>query len=77
LFVTFTKFLQYIIFLLYPPSPILRIVSTGLIFCFHTLVRNISTTFMLLHHFLMSSPLKACFWGLKQPTLFLAQELWD
>jgi hypothetical protein len=40
-----------------PPHPLLRTVSAGLIFRFHTWVHSSSTTSSLLHPFLISSPL--------------------
>jgi hypothetical protein len=55
------KCLQYIlvkltpfIILFYLPSPILRIVLSGLIFPFSYMIHNISTIFTLLHPFLIS-----------------------
>jgi hypothetical protein len=72
------------IILLYTHAPILRIVSTGLIFYFHIWVHSISTIFILLHPFLLSSPLPLvptprqdlfyflviCFWGEKSHFCF-------
>jgi hypothetical protein len=45
-----------LIILLYPPPLIPGIVSTCLILPFYTCVHSISTTFSLLHPFLISSP---------------------